>query len=125
MPTEEDARTFLHSKMGLDDEVKKVLVKKLPQHWQNSNHNSMGRVRVEFTEAEHRAHVVSHASRLSRSSLATLVKVVTGQNNLNYLTTIIFPKISGLCRFCEGEDETFIHLVNECPVFLGIRTEIR
>ena len=62
--------------------------------------------------------------KLSRSSLATLVKIVTGQNNLNYLTNIIFPELSGLCRFCEEEDESFIHLVNECPVFLEKRIEI-
>ena len=63
-------------------------------------------------------------SKLSRSALATLVKIVTGQNSLNYLTNIIFPEISGLCRFCEEEDETYMHLVNECPVFYNIKNEI-
>ena len=26
--------------------------------------------------------------------------------------------ISELCRFCEEEEETFAHLLNECPCFL-------
>ena len=62
--------------------------------------------------------------KLLRSSLVTLVKVVTGHNNLNYLTNIIFPDISGQYRFCEEKEETFIHLIKECPVFQDIRTEI-
>ena len=57
-------------------------------------------------------------SKLSRSALATLIKIPTGQKkNLNYLTSIIYPGHSELCRFCEEDDETFIHLLNECPVF--------
>ena len=46
-----------------------------------------------------------------------LIKIVTGQNNLNYLTSIIHPGHTDQCRFCEEEEETFIHLLNECPVF--------
>ena len=62
--------------------------------------------------------------KLSRSSLAILIQVITGQNNLNYLTNIIFPDLTDLCRFCEEEQETFIHLINECPVFRERRTEL-
>ena len=46
-----------------------------------------------------------------------LIKVVTGQNNLSYQTNIIFPNLTEICRFCEEEEETFIHILNECPVF--------
>ena len=28
------------------------------------------------------------------------------------------------CRFCEEEDKTFIHLLNECPVFNTLRQEL-
>ena len=55
--------------------------------------------------------------KLSRSSLSTLIKLVTGQSDLNYLTNIMFPNITDQCRFCEEEEETFIHILNECPVF--------
>ena len=56
-------------------------------------------------------------TKLSRSTLSTLIKIITGQNNLNYLTNIIHPEHTDQCRFCKEEEETFIHLLNECPVF--------
>ena len=63
-------------------------------------------------------------AQLSRSSLSTLIKIVTGQNNLNYLTNKIFPELTDQCRFCEEEEETFIHLLNECPVFNTFRNDL-
>ena len=63
-------------------------------------------------------------AQLSRSSLSLLIKIVIGQNNLNYLANIIFPNHTELCRFCEEEDETFIHLLNECPVFYSHRLDL-
>ena len=54
-----------------------------------------------------------------------LIELITGQNNLNYIQSKIFPGIiSELCRFCEEEDETFEHLINECPCFNTYRREI-
>ena len=62
--------------------------------------------------------------KLSRSAMTTLVQIITGQNNLNYLTNIIFPQLTDQCRFCEEEQETFIHLLNECPVFRDKRNNL-
>ena len=56
-------------------------------------------------------------SQLSRSSLSTLIQIITGQNNLNYVSSVIIPGHTDLCRFCVEEQETFIHLLNECPAF--------
>ena len=54
-----------------------------------------------------------------------LLELITGQNNLNYVQSKIHPgDISELCRFCEEEDETFAHLLNECPCFLSARRDI-
>ena len=54
-----------------------------------------------------------------------LIELITGHNNLNYLQSKIYPEdVSELCRFCEEEDETFEHLLNECPCFLIARREI-
>ena len=61
---------------------------------------------------------------MSRSNLSLLIQVVTGQNNLNYLTHKINPNYTDLCRFCEEEEETFIHIVNECPVFYSRQMEL-
>ena len=60
-------------------------------------------------------------SKLSRSAMATFIQIITGQNNLNYITHKIIPTHTDLCRFCEEEEETFIHLLNECPVFNAYR----
>ena len=52
-----------------------------------------------------------------------LVQIITGQNKLNYLSHKINPNISELCRFCEEEQETSIHILSECPVFTELRVE--
>ena len=54
-----------------------------------------------------------------------LLELITGQNNLNYVQSKIFPgEVSELCRFCEEEDETFEHLLNECPCFITYGRDI-
>ena len=54
--------------------------------------------------------------KLSRTELTFWVEIITGQNNLNYIQSKIYP-ISPTCRFCEEEDETIPHILNECPCF--------
>ena len=51
------------------------------------------------------------------------IEIITGQNNLNYVQSKIYD-IQPECRFCEEEDETFAHLLLECPVFRQTRSEI-
>ena len=53
---------------------------------------------------------------LTRKQTSLYVELITGQNNLNYIQSKI-KEISPECRFCEEEDETFPHILNECPVF--------
>ena len=60
---------------------------------------------------------------LSRKNMTTWIEIITGQNNLNYVQSKIY-NIDPICRFCNEEDETFIHLLNECPCFREIRCEI-
>ena len=56
--------------------------------------------------------------KLSRSQMSRLIELITEQNNLNYVQSKVNPGlVDGLCRFCEEEDETFAHLLNECPCF--------
>ena len=63
--------------------------------------------------------------KLGRCRLRRLIEIITGHNNLNYLQSKIYPNDeSELCRFCEEEDETFEHLLNECPCFLMDRRDI-
>ena len=59
----------------------------------------------------------------SRRELQLYTEAITGQNNLNYLNNLIVPEYTDLCRFCE-EEETFAHIVGECPVFTSLRQKI-
>ena len=52
----------------------------------------------------------------SRNELKLYIQAITGQNNLNYLNSIIVKDYTSLCRFCEEEDETFVHIVVEDSV---------
>ena len=63
-------------------------------------------------------------ARLARTQLILLIQIATGQNKLNYLTHKTNPLVTDLCRFCEEEEETFIHPLSECPVFITDRLNI-
>ena len=63
--------------------------------------------------------------KLSRSQMRRLIELITGQNNLNYVQSKVFPgQVRELCRFCEEENETFAHLINECPCFITMRRDL-
>ena len=62
--------------------------------------------------------------KLSRKQMTLWIEITTGQNNLNYIQNKINNNISPLCRFCEEEDETFPHILNECPCFRQLRCDI-
>ena len=61
---------------------------------------------------------------LCRADLAILIKAITGQNFLAYHQSKINLEVSKICRLCEEEDETFIHLVTNCPRLEQTRREI-
>ena len=62
--------------------------------------------------------------KLARLELGRFVRIITGHNNLNYFQTRIGLWGQKLCRFCEERDETFAHLLHDCPRFYASRTEI-
>ena len=63
--------------------------------------------------------------QLSRAQMRRLIGLITEQNNLNYIQSKVNNgQTSELCRFCEEEDETFEHLLNECPCFITYQCEI-
>ena len=61
---------------------------------------------------------------LCRTDLALLIKAVTGQNFLSYHQSKINIDISKFCRLCEESEETFIHLVDNCPRLEQTRRDI-
>ena len=64
------------------------------------------------------------ALTMGRQRLGTLIRIVTGHNALNYFRNKVDEDINSECRFCMEEDETFWHLVTECPAFATLRREI-
>ena len=54
--------------------------------------------------------------KLKGTEIKTLIEIITGQNNLNYMNNKVYGS-DDLCRFCEEENETYDHLINECPCF--------
>ena len=63
--------------------------------------------------------------KLSRYQMRRLIEIITGQNNLNYVQSKVNQgKTTELCRFCEEEEETFAHLLNECPCFNTYRRDL-
>ena len=64
-----------------------------------------------------------YVCKLARMSLARFVRVISGHNSLFYFRSKVDKEISPRCRFCLEADETFEHLINECPRFITYRRE--
>ena len=65
-----------------------------------------------------------HIFKLSRVQLGRFVRIISGHNALFYFQSKVDNNVSALCRFCEEADETFFHLLTECPRFLCDRNDI-
>ena len=63
------------------------------------------------------SNVAKYAYKMDRLKLGRFLRLVAGHNGLNYFKSKVDPEISPLCRFCEEKDETFYHLVDNCPIF--------
>jgi hypothetical protein len=67
--------------------------------------------------------VSKKALAFGRPRLGTLIRIITGHNALYYFKSKIDKDISGECRFCGEDLETFWHFVTDCPVFWRERNE--
>ena len=61
--------------------------------------------------------------KLNRGQITTLIELLTGQNNLKYMNNISQGS-EDLCRFCEEKEETFDHIINDCPCFYLDRCDL-
>ena len=62
--------------------------------------------------------------KLGRLELSRFLRLVSGHNGLFYFKSKIDGDINAVCRFCLEADETFHHLMTECPAFNVSRREI-
>ena len=62
---------------------------------------------------------------MGRLRINRLVRIITGQNGLNWLRNKISPnEYTNQCRFCAEGIETFWHLSTDCPVYRESRIDI-
>ena len=61
---------------------------------------------------------------LSRLRTSLVVTMITGHNDLGYYTNLCNPDHDAACSFCNTSNETFFHLIAECPAFLETRLQI-
>ena len=76
-----------------------------------------------FTNGPDRAKA-KYVLKLSRLRAARFIRIISGHNSLFYFRHKIDAEINPCCRFCNEEDETFYHLLNDCPRFSTNRREI-
>ena len=62
--------------------------------------------------------------KLARLELGRFVRLISGHNNLGYFQHRIGLGGNRTCRFCDGADEKFIHLLVDCPRFWGERRDL-
>ena len=62
--------------------------------------------------------------KLGRIELSRVLRLISGHNGLFYFKSKIDPVINPQCRFCLGADETFYHLITDCPAFKISRDSI-
>ena len=89
------------------------------KQWQGSTAALMTK-RFYFRPSPQKARYVY---KLARLELGRFVRLVSGHNNLNYFQTRIGLWGQSQCRFCGEQDETFPHLLYDCPCFYLTRLE--
>ena len=62
--------------------------------------------------------------KLNRIELSRILRLISGHNGLFYFKNKIDGDINAICRFCLEAEETFFHLITECPVFFESRRQI-
>ena len=62
--------------------------------------------------------------RMNRVEIARTIGIITGHDLLNKHSFRTGFAMSPNCRYCEEEEETSVHIIGECPVFINRRREI-
>ena len=61
---------------------------------------------------------------MSRVEIARTIGIITGHDMLNKHSFRTGFAMSPNCRYCEEEEETSVHIIGECPVFMNRRREM-
>ena len=107
------------SKTEIDNTLKSLIYNKWQLRWTSSpdyKHSKLFLNKPDTTRAK-------KILQLPRLKTKRLVEIITGHNNLSYFQFKVDPDVNPLCRFCEEQNETFHHLVTDCPRLRQFRTD--
>ena len=114
------ALTVLRSRACYKNDIEKLVYAKWTCEWQRSPSARQTKL---FYIGPMKSQA-RYVYKLARLELGRFVRLVSGHNNLNYFQHRIGLHHSPLCRFCLETDETFFHLVTDCPRFHQTRVGI-
>ena len=92
-------------------DVEQEIEREWQKRWKNISKHDASKFFITGPDKQKAKHLLN----LSRSDLMMITRAISGQNFLAYHQSKIDFTISKTCRLCEEEDETFIHLLTDCP----------
>ena len=69
-------------------------------------------------------HQAKHVLKLGRYNTTKFINLITGHNELAYHASLCNNTDYSCCSFCNTSEETFFHLVTECPSLRITREDI-
>jgi ribonuclease HI len=97
----------------LKESIEKELVKDWDSVWLRYKEGRMSKQFIKKYDKKKCKDAMSYG----RGKLGTLIRIITGHNALGYFRNKIDSDVDPMCRFCQEGDETFWHMLTECPVF--------
>ena len=104
----------------LKSRVEELVYKRWELQWSEYNGARMAKLFYSKPNAIQAQYVL----KLNRMELSRFLRLISGHNGLFYFRSKIDKDINPECRFCLQSDETFYHLVTDCPAFLESRKQI-
>jgi ribonuclease HI len=100
--------------------IENHIIKLWNEEWRSYNEARMSKQFVGVYDKKRSRAIM----KFGRSRVGTIVRAITGHNGLRYFRSKVDGTLDPTCRFCEEENETFWHLVAECPVFINKSREV-
>ena len=101
--------------------IKNHILKKWQSSWQ-SKPSEYKRTRKWFPIPNEK--LSQQLIKLDRLSLGRIVQGITGFNRLMRHESKVSPEVDPTCRLCLEDDESFWHLISECPALWKLRRDI-
>ena len=99
------------SKTEISNRLKEQIYSKWQLHWTTSPEYKHSKLFLSKPDTNRAKRIL----QLPRLKLIIFVEIITGHNNLSYFQFKVDPDFNPLCRFCEEENETFLHFITNCP----------